>query len=89
MIYAWKKLCEVEADALHVYGRFVLPAAVRKLRAAAPFSHFDHLRLAYVHLAESDVTSSHAAVKQSLLRYLDYHGVPPSKYHETLTRSWL
>lgn len=54
-----------------------------------PFSHRDHLRLAYVYLSESDVATSHTAVKRTLLRYLKYHRVDQSKYHETLTRAWL
>lgn len=54
-----------------------------------PFSHRDHLRLAYVHLTRSEVGPAQAAIKPSLLRYLAHHGVDPTKYHETLTRAWL
>jgi hypothetical protein len=54
-----------------------------------PFSHRDHVRLAYVYLTECDVATSHPVLKQALLRYLQHHGVDLSKYHETLTRAWL
>ena len=54
-----------------------------------PFSHRDHVRLAYVHLTDADVTASNRAIRESLVRYLAHHGVDPSKYHETLTRAWL
>jgi len=71
-----------EADKLFVQ-RF------ESCQLSPPFSHRDHLRLAYVRLTESDVESSHAAVRLALLRYLEHHGVDPLKYHETLTRAWL
>ena len=54
-----------------------------------PFSHRDHLRLAYVHLTLAAVDDAYAAIKPSLLRYLAHHRVDPAKYHETLTRAWL
>ena len=28
-------------------------------------------------------------MRQSLLTFLRHHGVPPEKYHETLTRAWV
>jgi hypothetical protein len=54
-----------------------------------PFGHLDHVRLAYVHLAERDVESTHERIQNSLLRYLDHHDIDPTKYHETLTRAWI
>ena len=54
-----------------------------------PFTHRDHVRLAYSCLTGSDVDAACDTVKASLLRYLDHHGVDPEKYHETLTRAWL
>lgn len=54
-----------------------------------PFSHRDHLRLAYIHLTQYDVGAACATIKPSLLRYIAHHGADPRKYHETMTRSWL
>ena len=52
---------------------------------APPFSHADHVRLAYVHLTARSVEASLPRVRTSLHRYLRHHGVDPAKYHETLT----
>jgi len=54
-----------------------------------PFSHRDHLRLAYVHLTRSTVGAAYNAIKPSLLRYIAHYGADPRKYHETMTRAWL
>lgn len=54
-----------------------------------PFSHRDHLRLAYTHLTQADVEKAHDAIRRSLLRYVAHHGINPGKYHETLARAWL
>lgn len=54
-----------------------------------PFSHADHVRLAYVHLTDASVEQAHPRVRASLHRFLDHHGVDPGKYHETLTKAWL
>ena len=54
-----------------------------------PFSHRDHVRLAYVQLTGSDVRVAYDAIKPSLLRYIAHYGADPQKYHETLTRAWL
>lgn len=58
--------------------------------APAAFDHRAHLRLAYAYLAElGDVDAATAALRASLLRFLDHAGVGRSKYHETLTRAWM
>lgn len=53
------------------------------------FNHEAHLRLAYVYLVEVGPSSAHDRMRQSLLAFLAHHGVPPEKYHETLTRAWV
>lgn len=55
----------------------------------AEFSHRAHLRLAYVYLSESDTDSSVELMRNSLSRLIQHNGVPPSKFHETLTRAWI
>jgi len=57
--------------------------------APADFSHRAHVRLAYVYLADCDVDLALERMRAALLMFLSHHGIPASKYHETLTRSWL
>lgn len=57
--------------------------------APADFSHRAHVRLAYVFLAESDVELALERYRAALVGFLSHHGIPASKYHETLTRAWL
>src|SRR5882672_6469465 len=57
--------------------------------APADFSHRAHIRLAYVYLAESDVDLALERYRGALLRFLAHHGIPATKYHETLTHAWL
>jgi putative AlgH/UPF0301 family transcriptional regulator len=53
------------------------------------FDHRGHVRLAYVYLAEHDDESAAHLVRKALVDFLRYHGIDPSKYHETMTRAWL
>lgn len=57
-----------------------------------PISEFDHrahLRLAYIYLAENDVDTAVAMMRDALERLLTTNGIEPAaKYHETLTRAW-
>ncbi|MGI9239270.1 MAG: hypothetical protein ACR2RV_00625 [Verrucomicrobiales bacterium] len=53
------------------------------------FSHRAHLRLAYVYLSEHDTESAIELMRNSLGRLIHHNGVPPSKFHETLTRAWI
>lgn len=55
----------------------------------AHFKHREHLRLAYVYLAESDTDTAHAQMRAALLAFLAHHHIDPAKYHETLTRAWI
>jgi hypothetical protein len=57
--------------------------------APADFSHRAHVRLAYVFLAESDVTQALERMRAALVGFLGVHGLPASKYHATLTRAWI
>jgi hypothetical protein len=55
----------------------------------AAFGHRAHARLAYVYLTEHDTDTAHQLMQKALLTFLQYHGVDVSKYHETMTRSWI
>ena len=57
--------------------------------APADFSHRAHVRLAYVYLAESDADLALERFRAALIGFLSHHGIPATKYHETLTRAWL
>ena len=57
--------------------------------APAAFSHRAHVRLAYVYLADCDVDLALERMRAALVSFLSHHDIPASKYHETLTRSWL
>ena len=57
--------------------------------APADFFHRAHVRLAYVYLAESDVEQALERYRAALIGFLSHHGIPATKYHETLTRAWL
>jgi hypothetical protein len=74
-----------------------LSIADREFRAAfeagayapADFSHRAHVRLAYVYLADSDVNLALDRMRAALVCFLSHHGIPATKYHETLTRAWV
>jgi hypothetical protein len=57
--------------------------------APAEFNHEAHLRLAYVYLVENDLASAQKKMRGALLSFLAAHGIPPEKFHETLTRAWV
>jgi len=57
--------------------------------APARFDHRAHVRLAYVYLAENDVETATALMREALLAFLRHHGIDASKYHETMTRAWV
>ncbi|MBC8119872.1 MAG: hypothetical protein H7X75_09895 [Burkholderiaceae bacterium] len=56
---------------------------------ASQFNHAAHVRLAYVYLAEHDVDSATEKMRGALLNFLQHHGIPASKFHETLTHAWV
>jgi hypothetical protein len=53
------------------------------------FDHRAHIRLAYVYLAEHDTEAAVTRMRRALERFIAWNGVSASKYHETLTRSWV
>lgn len=53
------------------------------------FDHRAHVQLAYIYLAEGDVATAALAMRKALLAFLARHGIDASKYHETMTRSWI
>ncbi|AKQ63713.1 hypothetical protein A176_000625 [Myxococcus hansupus] len=55
----------------------------------ADFSHEAHVRLAYVYLSEHGTEESIARMRTALQRFLVHHGIPATKFHETLTRAWV
>jgi hypothetical protein len=55
----------------------------------AEFDHKSHVRLAYTYLADQGTEAAYEKMRSSLLRFLEHHGVDPTKYHETMTRAWI
>ena len=53
------------------------------------FNHRAHVRLAYVYLTAHDTDTAHQLMHNALLAFLQGHGIPVAKYHETLTRAWI
>ena len=53
------------------------------------FHHKEHIKLAYVLLVQNDIDLAYAKMKTLLQNYLEHNGVPPEKYHVTITRAWL
>lgn len=53
------------------------------------FHHRDHLRLAYVYLCETDTHAANERMRRALKKFLKDNDVSASKYHETLTYSWV
>lgn len=56
---------------------------------AAQFGHREHLRVAYIYLSLHPFDEALDRMENGLLRLLAHLGAPPSKYHRTLTQSWL
>jgi hypothetical protein len=55
----------------------------------AQFDHRAHVRLAYVYLVEHAPEDASARMASGLRGFLQHHGLPGTKYHETLTRAWV
>lgn len=68
--------------------RFQADFAAGRL-SPAQFNHRAHLRLAYTYLVEYTDEAALALFRKALLRFLEFHGVDASKYHETLTGAWI
>jgi hypothetical protein len=45
--------------------------------------------LAYVYLCDNDTDAAHRLMQRALLRFIEHHGIPATKYHETITRAWI
>ena len=82
---------------MHIDKQHRLSAQDREFRSAfeacsvAPseFNHEAHVRLAYIYLVEGDTDSAVRKMRESLLAFLEHNGIPPDKFHETLTRAWV
>lgn len=57
--------------------------------APGDFHHRDHLRLVFVYLCENDARHANERMRATLKKFLKINGVPNTKYHETLTYSWV
>ena len=53
------------------------------------FDHRAHVRLAYVFLVNNSPDEAVEQMRAALNRFLDYNGIDPGKFHETLTRAWI
>lgn len=57
------------------------------------FGHPAHLRLGYIYLADAaadgGIEVAIEAFRAALLEFLERHGIPAEKFHETLTVAWL
>jgi hypothetical protein len=56
---------------------------------ASAFNHQAHLRLAYIYLSEHPTETAYQMMRNTLLNFLECHGLDKSKYHETMTRAWM
>jgi hypothetical protein len=57
--------------------------------APAAFDHRAHVRVAYGYLVEHDDETAFERMRDALHRFIRHHGIPETKYHETLTRAWI
>lgn len=55
----------------------------------ADFKHADHLTVAVCYLQTLSVREATDRLRESLLRFVDHHGVDRQKYNETITIFWL
>lgn len=55
----------------------------------AMFNHRAHLRLAYVYLCEGSAAEATDKMRSAIQDFLRSNSVDQSKYHETLTASWI
>lgn len=55
----------------------------------AAFNHRAHVRLAYVYLVEYGADGAADRMRTSLIGFLERNGIDTSKYHETITTSWI
>ena len=82
---------------MHAMINHTTSQADRDFRAAfeacsvmpAAFNHEAHLRLAYIYLVEHGPAGAERRIRQALLAFLNTHGVPAARFHETLTCAWV
>ena len=77
------------ANELDELDRKFLGAFERCELAPENFGHREHVRLAYIYLAQHDADTALTKMRDGLRRFLEHVGAPPTKYHETITRAWL
>jgi hypothetical protein len=51
--------------------------------------HREHLRIAYVYLADHCLSQAIERVRSSIHNFLRYRAVDPGKYHETISQAWM
>lgn len=56
---------------------------------AAEFDHREHLRIAYIYLAQHPFADAYEKMEHGLRNLLAHLGAPSSKYHVTITAAWL
>jgi hypothetical protein len=59
------------------------------MTAKDDFSHASHLTVAVFYLYELGEPQATEKMRAGLLRFLNHHGIGPSKFHETLTVFWI
>ena len=55
----------------------------------AEFNHRAHVRAAYVYLVNAEPEVAAERMRATLLTFLERNGVPPEKYHATMTKAWI
>jgi hypothetical protein len=55
---------------------------------SAQFHHADHIRLAWVYLAEMSAELATARIERAILRFAEHNGIS-QKYHRTITVAWM
>jgi hypothetical protein len=55
----------------------------------AEFGHREHLRIAYIYLAQHSFPEASRKMEAGLRKLLAHLGAPASKYHATVTIAWL
>ena len=53
------------------------------------FRHPEHLTVAVYYLERFNFAKAVDRMRAALFRFVDHHGVPRAKYHETITVFWL
>jgi len=86
MLFSHTPNCPHELSAV---DEITLQSIENKHLQLAEFNHAMHLRLAYCYLVKQGPKKAGKLMKETLINFLSFHGVDPSKYHETITQGWL